>query len=647
MAPLAASAPNKLLTLLRPVPGRLEFTLRLALICALTTFVVEFYGTPSAALTVYIVFFLNRPDRATSVILNIAMTLVISIIVGLVLLLAIAVLDPPGWRVATMALLSFTFMFLASASKLRPIANVIALIIGYALDLLGSVPFGEAATRGLLYAWLFIGIPAAISLVVNLLIAPAPRRLAESALGRRLRAAAAVLRQPEGAAEPAFQSYLHEGTNEVLGRVRLAGLEHTSPGADVAALARATRSTATLLFLTDALSHNITVPLDWREAASGTLGEMASVFEAGGYPVAIRLDAPGGNTPLSPSAGELIATFTDALAHFTDGSSPAPAPKEHAGFFLPDAFTNPAHAHHAIKTTVAAMTCYLLYSLLDWPGIHTALITCYIVSLSTAAETVEKLTLRIAGCLFGAVAGIAVIVWVIPSLQSVWDLMALVFAGAAVAGWVAAGSPRISYAGFQIAFAFFLCVIQGAAPGFDLVVARDRVIGILLGNLVSYLVFTRLWPVGIGQRIDPGIAALLKRLAAIARAPTLTARRDLVIAAQPAVKSIEDDLHLAGYEPAAIRPAPAWIERRRRAVAAIARMEGPLLLDLGEGPFMPAIAERLDELAETIRAKTADAARAPHSDTDRPVPPIPHSPGGELQEQVRVGMVELEHALAH
>ncbi len=87
--------------------------------------------------------------------------------------------------------------------------------------------------------------------------------------------------------------------------------------------------------------------------------------------------------------------------------------------------------------------------------------------------------------------------------------MAVVFLGALAAGYVAAGSPRISYAGFQIAFAFFLCVVQGSSPAFDLTIARDRVIGILIGNVVVYLLFTNLWPVSVGKRIDPAIAALL------------------------------------------------------------------------------------------------------------------------------------------
>ena len=45
-----------LLRLLAPSPERWEFALRLALICALTALVVEFYQTPDPALTVYIVF---------------------------------------------------------------------------------------------------------------------------------------------------------------------------------------------------------------------------------------------------------------------------------------------------------------------------------------------------------------------------------------------------------------------------------------------------------------------------------------------------------------------------------------------------------------------------------------------------------------
>jgi hypothetical protein len=54
-------------------------------------------------------------------------------------------------------------------------------------------------------------------------------------------------------------------------------------------------------------------------------------------------------------------------------------------------------------------------------------------------------------------------------------------------------------------------VIQGAAPAFDMTIARDRTIGILFGNLVVAIVFTQIWPVTIAGRIDPAIAGLLRR----------------------------------------------------------------------------------------------------------------------------------------
>ncbi|NIF46129.1 FUSC family protein, partial [Burkholderia sp. Tr-862] len=233
-------------------------------------------------------------------------------------------------------------------------------------------------------------------------------------------------------------------------------------------------------------------------------------------------------------------------------ASPAPAPR--GGFFLPDARSNPDHIRYALKTTAAAVFCYLLYSQLDWSGIHTCVVTCYIVSLGSTAATVEKLTLRIVGCIVGALLGTAALVFVVPALSSIGQLMALVFAGAWLSAWVAFGSPRIGYAGFQIAFAFFLCVIQGAGPGFDLTIARDRTIGILLGNVVVYLVFTRIWPVSIGKQIDVALAALLEQWRRVAQIAQPAERRTLAAEAFARHGAIAQELGLVHYEPSWVSP---------------------------------------------------------------------------------------------
>jgi multidrug resistance protein MdtO len=79
-------------------------------------------------------------------------------------------------------------------------------------------------------------------------------------------------------------------------------------------------------------------------------------------------------------------------------------------------------------------------------------------------------------------------------METIASLVVLVACAAAIAAWVTTGSPRISYAGIQIAFAFFLSVFQGYAPDTDLDKVRNRVVGILLGLTVTAFVFHYIWP---------------------------------------------------------------------------------------------------------------------------------------------------------
>ena len=611
----------ELLRLLMPFPGRLEFAVRLALICALTTLVVEIYQTPDPALTVYVVFFLNKPDRGTSLILNIVMVVLISLIITSVILVAIIVIDEPVWRVASMAAISLGLLFMASASKLRPIGGIVALIVAYALDLLGTVHGGEIATRGLLYVWLFIGIPAGVSMGVNLLLAlPRHALLAEKVLARRLRLAATMLRAPSEGIRRDFTECLREGNGELLKWLKLALVEKSAAREHVEALRQAAASSFEILALIDVMDRDVdaALPAPLRERLTLTLDAMARILEDGRYPIDIEFeDAADGEQSLPPRAADgsrqRQRSTHRPLPKLLPTHSLTDSAKKSGGFFLPDAFTNPEHVRYALKTTAAAMFCYVLYSLLDWPGIHTCLITCYIVSLGTTAETVEKLTLRILGCLVGAAAGIAAIVYLIPSITSIGALMIVVFLGALVSAWVAAGSPRIAYAGFQIAFAFFLCVIQGAGPSFDLTTARDRVIGILLGNIVVYVLFANIWPVSVGKRIDPAIAALLRRLSGLLTEISKSIRRFEAPEAQEMLAGIERDLDLALYEPPSIRPIDSWIGVRRRAADELGALFGPLLLTADKDlRFSAQLANRLRRLANNLDA----AQEAPTSVSD-------------------------------
>jgi hypothetical protein len=162
--------------------------------------------------------------------------------------------------------------------------------------------------------------------------------------------------------------------------------------------------------------------------------------------------------------------------------------------FVADAFTNPAHVHFALKVTFAAMFCYIVYEAIDWSGIHTAFITCTFIALESTEATLYKGTLRIVGCVIGGALALFSIVFLMPHMETIASLVVLVACASGIAGWVAAGSERISYAGLQLAFAFFYSVFQGYAPDTDLDNVRNRVAGILFGLIVTGLVFKYIWP---------------------------------------------------------------------------------------------------------------------------------------------------------
>ena len=169
----------------------------------------------------------------------------------------------------------------------------------------------------------------------------------------------------------------------------------------------------------------------------------------------------------------------------------APSPKR---LFKPDAFTNLAHVHYALKVTVAAMSCYVIYTALDWPGIHTAFITCVFISLETQGATRAKGRLRLVGCCIGGLMGFLSLLYLVPRMDGIASLVLLVAAGSLPAAWVAAGSERIAYAGLQIALAFYLSIFQGFAPDTDFDKIRDRLVGIVLGVAICTVTFAYLWP---------------------------------------------------------------------------------------------------------------------------------------------------------
>jgi multidrug resistance protein MdtO len=262
---------------------------------------------------------------------------------------------------------------------------------------------------------------------------------------------------------------------------------------------------------------------------------------------------------------------------------------------------------------------------------------------------VEKQALRFVGCGIGAAAGIAAIVFLMPNVTSIGGLMGVVFLAALASGWIAAGGPRISYVGLQLAFAFFLSVIQGAAPAFDMTIARDRTIGILFGNLVVAIVFTRIWPVTIVERIDPAIAGLLHQVAALASAASKLKRWGFAAEARAKLAAVEQDLDLTRYEPSSLRPGQAWLGERREVVRILSSLQGLLLISADqESAGFADTARRLERLAERLGdARPGGAATATEATPSGAEPmPTPAHPGA-ISATVEVSLAELEQIITN
>lgn len=550
---------------LAPFPGRFDLTWRIALLCALVTAAAMIYKIPEPAISCYLIIFLMRPDAGECVAKAIGLIGLASIVVLLMVPLINATIDFPLWQVLSMTVAAFVFLYLSSASQLGEIGAIIGLVIAFILTLVGDAPTGGVATQGLIYAWKMAVMPMAVMIVFLLILGRGPHTLLREAIAKRLEISAVALEGTGDTEETRLQEELCKGNSELEQKILLTRIFHLVPGKRSNWLSGAIQTSYRLMLAIAALPADTAEDSDRtgdkedKRALAAACRASAEAVKADRVPASI--ERPETNT--SP---ETDARSTDpawaALASLSasNGGSESRPPK--IPFLKPDAFTNPDHQRYALKTTAAAILCYLIYTGIGWQGIHTAMITCFVVALGSVGETVHKLALRIIGCLLGAAMGVASILFIIPSLGSIGGLMALVFAGVLIAGWVAAGPERTSYAGVQIGLAFLLTILNGFAPSTDMDSAGDRIAGILLGNVVIYLIFMEVWPKSAMVAVRENVSAALTTLSQIAAYPPATRQEAVHKAAEAetCLGKAADTLFTVPFESYRIRPENADIK---------------------------------------------------------------------------------------
>jgi multidrug resistance protein MdtO len=526
---------------LRPIPGRLGGSLRVVVVLLIVVAIAETFRIPDIAVSAYIVLFLSGREAASTVLT--ALIAGIAIVLALIATIAVFMLSlsEPALRIPLMAVLTFAAMFLSRTSPLGPVFFVAGFIVAYGLTLgdvvldlalqpatagnaaqfaLPEIVFtspADALVRVILWLSLAVALPVALLIAANLLTGRDPASLLGRALAERL-ATAAQFCAGERAAERQLAAQAFEGTAPLRKLHHLAGLLRRGrprPLWSASLIDDIARFGLLLLawFRAEGGAHNPLVP------AAGFCRAAERALHDGKAPNAdpIAIAATGAARPLADAILETLRAIRESLTA-TPGT--APSKEDHAArsprrILATDAFSNPEYSRFALKVTLAVMICYFVENLVDWPGIHTSIITCFFVALGTIGETLHKAVLRFTGCLIGAGLGLGAILLLMPEMTDLGDLLLLLAPVTLLAAWVAYGSERIAYAGLQIGLAFYLVALQGYGPTIDMYTARDRTIGILFGNIVIFVVFTTVWPVSVTNVVRTNLARALEQLAAL------------------------------------------------------------------------------------------------------------------------------------
>jgi multidrug resistance protein MdtO len=226
--------------------------------------------------------------------------------------------------------------------------------------------------------------------------------------------------------------------------------------------------------------------------------------------------------PLLGEMEKTVALIPDVFASSNDFSAnPTPQSDDSpVRLFARDAVSNSDHVKFGLKGCLAASLCYIIYTSLAWPGISTAVVTCILTALTTVGSSRQKQVLRVAGAIVGGVVvGIGAQVFILPYLDSIGGFTLLFIAVTIVAAWFATSSPRLSYFGVQLALAFFIINLQEFKMQTSLTVARDRVIGILLGLFMMWLVFDQLWSAPAVEEMKKSFITSLRLLGQLSIVP--------------------------------------------------------------------------------------------------------------------------------
>jgi multidrug resistance protein MdtO len=486
---------------LAPRPGRLAGAIRTAVCCCAVTALAMVFQIPVAYDAAYVVFLISREDVVATVVAGLVSLAAITLAIALALLLSAFDAGSAALRLSLMAGVTMVAMYASRAFKIGPAAMLAGFVLVKSQTGVDQVPDTEELVHGVLWLWVVVALPVGIVVLVELATGAWPAiRARRSALGL-LYALADSLRRP-GASDLRTR---HAEAVDLVASTRRAAMVDATVKGRLGSDLRLLEILGTLLSMEEVLPAP--TPPILRGRLADACDACANAYERGEPPAPPAQLLPEGMSSATAPTGVLPVVYAmawalerlraglDAMSRgLVEPPRDAPRPS------MTDAGERAHNLKFALKSTLAVMSAYLIYTGFAYPGISTAVTTCFFVSLGSLGESVQKLTLRISGALVGGLAAGLCIAFLSPSMTDIGQLSLLIAAAAGVSAWIAASSVRLSYMGMQIAFAFLNGILQGYEPPSRFHVLFDRVFGIVLGNVLITVIFSTLWPTSAKDR---------------------------------------------------------------------------------------------------------------------------------------------------
>jgi len=509
---------------LQPTPGRLNSTLRIVVATVLALIVLLVLQMPFASVGLYFVFLVGRDSPSVSVRSSVFSLLTVSASLAVEFAVVILTDNDPGARVISVAVVAFLAGMVMFASTLSPLASTWGFLFCTVIAIWENPIPADAAVKGSLWLAGTLAVATGSAVAVEYVFGsrhPA-ERLMEQAQTRyqalekmfelygrgasREELSEASLRVARLAA--AGQSAMLQLLNNMIDR----GLDtgHLPIGSRVRITMLAELMDVSAAFGSQyATAESTEMRLHCRRIAQECHALSMNSASASGEPLETQHELDAG------LLGQVEGTLHAILSMPANvGSTPerelvALRPKD-VPVLLPGGMRDKNAIAFALKLSLCATLCYILYHAIDWPGISTAVTTVFITGLSSSGAIKQKFAFRIVGSIIGGlILGLGCTAFVFPYMDSITSLIVLIAVIAFISAWCA-GGRKFNYVGLQIAFAFYLVAFEGFSAPTELAPARDRLIGILLALIVMWFVFDQIWPVRTVTAMRRALASVLR-----------------------------------------------------------------------------------------------------------------------------------------